>query len=273
MSSLEIFYLAVPFLPLVIFFAAFHRSWQDKALIEATLVGIISGAGAAGIVKYMAYPFVNVLLGIDLRTFVVSMEDPLAKALVCVFLIGSIEEGAKLSISLALLAIFNFLGRAPAIFLAALGAGLGFSVVENIAYFNIYGLEVLFAREVISTTGHVVFSGIVGLAAAYSLFTPAPGQRRGFWKGYGILVTGLFFAAIFHGLFNFIALTAPSWTSIPILFLLLVFMVNVMYEAWTRMLLLDEKRQASGWLCSNCGLKNFGIERFCPTCGSRVQTQ
>ncbi len=78
----------------------------------------------------------------------------------------------------------------------AAAAGLGFASIENILYVMEGGVAVGIIRAVASVPGHVVFSCIWGYALGRAKFRP--GSERA-----GIILSGLFFAMLLHGIFNF----------------------------------------------------------------------
>jgi RsiW-degrading membrane proteinase PrsW (M82 family) len=78
----------------------------------------------------------------------------------------------------------------------ATAASLGFATIENILYVIDGGLAVGIVRAIASVPGHVVFACIWGFALGTAKFRPE-NERT------GIILTGLFFGMLLHGIFNF----------------------------------------------------------------------
>ena len=80
-------------------------------------------------------------------------------------------------------------------------ASLGFASLENLVYMLTFGPEVILVRGPLSTLGHLVLSSIWG----YPL-----GQKSQNKTGLGLpVVAGLAIAAMAHGVFNIMVLSAP----------------------------------------------------------------
>lgn len=248
----------------------FHRSWSDEQLLIAGLAGFIGGALSTILVKFLAYPMVHFLLGIQLRTLILGASSFGVKAAACLGIIGPIEETCKLLAVVGTVSLFGLQTRATAIFLTAVAVGIGFSMVENLDYFELYGFGVFALREVVSSTGHAIFSGIAGLGAAQALPLARSKKRMGALRGFLILLSGLLTASILHGSFNLVAFGLSSETSVPTLMITMFFGMTVLRSLWTRALVLDIPTTPIHWHCPQCETRRYGIERFCNACGARV---
>ncbi|NCU03507.1 MAG: PrsW family intramembrane metalloprotease [Chitinophagaceae bacterium] len=73
--------------------------------------------------------------------------------------------------------------------------GMGFATVENILYVQQHGLGTAIVRMFLSVPAHATFAILMGYFAGKAKFKP---QRRKFY-----LFTGVFWAAFFHGTYDF----------------------------------------------------------------------
>ncbi len=257
-------------LPLCLFAWYFRKSWADEALLTSTLIGLLVGGIAVLPVKYVAYPGIEWVLGIDLRRLIEESDRIFEQLAACVGIIGPIEEGGKVFLLLAALAWLGLHTRPTAIFLASLGCGVGFALVENLDYYRLFGLEVLAMRSLLGTSAHCVFSSLsgFGLSRAFS-----PDSRRGqprYRNGYAWLLVGLFTASVVHGLFNVVAFRLSVRDSVLSLLVMVFAGLGFLYRFWIKMLKADRPGESEVWKCSECGLISEGKERFCPRCGERV---
>ncbi len=251
--------------PFVILGIGFRRSWEDTALAQVALGSALAGGLVALFAKFLLYPGLQTALGVDLRTALADTDSWLVKGAISIFLVGALEEGGKLAGALGVLAQVGALHRPPAAFLACLGAGLGFASLENLDYFAQFGPATLLLRSLVSTTGHLVFSGLIGVAMGAALQASA---RRPM-TGYMLLLGGYLGGAALHGAFNLVALETVGETAVPILVSVLAVGLVVMYEGWHRLLRCDRARGDTPWICEACGARNDAPGRFCPACGRR----
>ncbi|MBF0499899.1 MAG: PrsW family intramembrane metalloprotease [Candidatus Riflebacteria bacterium] len=261
-------------LPAAVFALIFHRSWRDGELHAAALAGCCAGALATVPVKFFAYPMISQLLGDDLSNLAAGGGGFPMKVASCIGLIGPIEETAKWCAAVGAVLLLKLECRAAAVFLAATGAGVGFSVVENLDYLSAYGPEVLFARSLFSTCGHVLFAGVAGFGTAIALSSARSSGRRLAVRGYTGMIAALFLAAFLHGMFNLIAFGLSIERSLPSLAFCLIAGLILLREGWIRVLVFDANSAVSlSWECAGCGLRSVGVERFCPECGGRVSVR
>lgn len=73
--------------------------------------------------------------------------------------------------------------------------GMGFATVENILYVQQHGLGTALVRMFLSVPAHATFAILMGYFAGKAKFKP---ERRKFY-----LFTGIFWAAFFHGTYDF----------------------------------------------------------------------
>lgn len=73
--------------------------------------------------------------------------------------------------------------------------GMGFATVENILYVREHGLGTAIVRMFLSVPAHATFAVLMGYFAGKAKFKP---ERRRFY-----LFTGIFWAAFFHGTYDF----------------------------------------------------------------------
>ncbi len=252
-------------LPAVVLAAAFRRTWADGQLTLAAAGGGVAGAIAAVGLKYALYPGLQSFLGIDLRTALADSSSWLVQAAISIFLVGAIEEGAKLGGTLGILTWIGGLHRPPAAYLGCLAAGLGFSILENLDYYAQFGQATLLLRSLVSTTGHLVFSGLIGVTLGGALHWS---QRRPM-AGYLLLLGGYGAGMTCHGMFNLVAMTADPGVALPVLAGVLVVGLVLMYEGWHALLRLDRADGTAAWTCVRCGEPDEGPGRFCRKCGER----
>ncbi len=93
-----------------------------------------------------------------------------------------------------------------------IAAGLGFATFENILAAVTSGEGIVLARAVTATLLHAVASGIVGFYLGQAKFKPQKSKR--------LIVFGLVFAVVVHGLYNFV-ITLETEFTIPLIIVLL----------------------------------------------------
>lgn len=266
-----LFSLLLTALPIGVFVWLFRTALADPALREAALAGGVAGAFAILPLKFVLYPSFQAALGIDLRSLLAESDEFWMRFSVAVVLVGGLEETMKLGAAITGAGWMGCLWRSTAIFLASLAAGLGFSAAESIDYISIFGADVLLTRIPLSTTGHVLFSGFAGWAAALALSKRTKsGERAATWRGYVQFLGGLLGAAVLHGGFNMIAMRTLASTSIPLLASMLVAGAVLLREGWVRVLVFDRAEQGSDTPCALCGAQPADPRgRFCAACGAR----
>lgn len=91
--------------------------------------------------------------------------------------------------------------------------GLGFAMIENIGYVEIYGEDVLYNRTFTSTVMHMIFGSLFGYWVGLSTINKKKFENRSVfgvitrkYKKIRILIytlIGFIFASIYHGLWNY----------------------------------------------------------------------
>jgi RsiW-degrading membrane proteinase PrsW (M82 family) len=119
--------------------------------------------------------------------------------LFCVIKVGLVEESFK-----AIVLVFVFLSyghkiNEPVDYLVFFSlSALGFATVENIMYFESYGVSVISWRAILSTVGHMFFTSLI----AYGFIRLRYFHQRQL-KFIYIPILYLFLAALVHGLYDF----------------------------------------------------------------------
>lgn len=258
-------------LPVAVFVVLFRSALRDPVLREAAVAGGVAGALSIYPIKYIIYPMLQIALGADLRSLIADSEDFWMRFCVAVILVGCLEESAKIGAALAGAGWMGALRRSTAVFIAALAAGLGFAIMESLDYISLFGTDVLFARISLSTTGHVLFSGVAGWTAAVALCRQQEdGERAVTWRGYGLFLAGLLVSAVLHGGFNMIAMRSEASTTVPMLAAMLMIGISFLREGWMRILVLDRAESGCDASCHACGALPLDSRgRFCARCGAR----
>ena len=219
----------------------------------------------------MAWPGVDDLLGSTWGRF-----------FYFVVIVGMVEEFCKLlSVRVFIYPRRDFLEAWDGL-AASSAAALGFATAENVKYILEMGdPHILLPRSVLSTTGHVLMSGIWGYAlgvAKASGKTVHPTRNR--W-----VLPALLTAAIGHGAYDFFLVQELPWLAIGVLALLwAVFWAQIKHsvsQSQRRWIRSFPVRECSGChtlvrseysYCTHCGL---GIDPasslYCQRCVEKVQ--
>lgn len=117
--------------------------------------------------------------------------------LYCIFDTGLVEESSKVLMFVVVYWIFRKHINEPIDILAAMSVcALGFAAAENVLYFSKYGAQIISARAILSTVGHMMFTSIV----AYGIILV---RFRNVKFGVLVLLACLLISSIFHGSYNF----------------------------------------------------------------------
>ena len=120
-----------------------------------------------------------------------------------IFVVGLVEEVSKLTPFLIIFFFFRKEVNEPIDFIVyACVSALGFSAVENVLYFNRYGAEIITARAIKCSLGHMFYTAIVAYSIMRYYYHP---RRPHFFS----IILFLLFAAFLHGFNNF-GLTYPK---------------------------------------------------------------
>ena len=258
-------------IPWVLFLLGFRKSWSDRDLLKAALSGFVGGALVVLPLKFLVYPLIQFLLGIDLRILIAESQELTVQVAGCMGIVGPIEETAKLVTVLSGLAWMGLINRPAAVFLGALAGGLGFALLENLDYYSLVGWQVFVMREILCTAGHLGFSGLVGFGAAQALTVHGMRGFRGLVRGFSWLLGFLAIGSALHGLYDVMTFRLTQENAFWLLGCGVLFCLVILRELWTRILVLDLLPERLSWACPGCGNRKAGRERFCPSCGKRVQ--
>lgn len=133
----------------------------------------------------------------------------------CVIGIGAVEELFKV-IPLLIVCFYTKNINEPYdfIFYASLSA-LGFAFAENILYLKGYGIEIMHARALMASVGHMFFSSIIAYGLIQSVFRGKGSFYRNFLLYFGL-------ASLAHGFYDFwlVNEAVRSFSVITLIFLL-----------------------------------------------------
>jgi RsiW-degrading membrane proteinase PrsW (M82 family) len=161
----------------------------EREPISHLIRAFLLGALMVGLAALLELPFKNWVLP----------DAPRLLQIAAAF--GVIGLGEELLKALAVyLAVFNSSELDEPIdgIIYSAAAGIGFSVVENVLYSLTFGLSVAPARALIASLAHACFSGIFGVFFGRAKFSNKPVIE---------LSRGLFYAALMHGLYDFILIS------------------------------------------------------------------
>ncbi|WP_298716166.1 PrsW family glutamic-type intramembrane protease [Chitinophaga sp.] len=126
--------------------------------------------------------------------------------------------------------------------------GMGFATAENISYVYQFGMATGWARMFISVPAHACFAILMGYYTGLAKFIP---QHRG-----TLLLTGLFWAVMFHGAFDFFLFIGDSIFQVVAALLCLYIAVRLSIRAirqhratsreWDRLRRENENQQEQG---------------------------
>jgi RsiW-degrading membrane proteinase PrsW (M82 family) len=128
----------------------------------------------------------------------------LATAANATLVVAPIEETAKF------FAVWLLVYRAPVFnepfdgVVYCVIASMGFATLENLMYVLGGGMHVAIERAFVSVPGHAAFGAIMGYYVGRARFDTGPKHR---W----LLLQGLLYATIAHGLFDFGLLSRTGW--------------------------------------------------------------
>ncbi len=250
--------------PLLTFYLLFKRHWADKDLLRAFYGGIFAGVGAIVVTRIVYLP-VEHFLGVDLRSFISGPRSWWVTLITSIGIIGFVEESLKTAGGLLASHYTEFIKRSTIIFMSLAGCSLGFSLLENIQYYLLFGPSVVLPRIFISSSAHLFFSSAFVVIAA-----PAFARKKGDSTTSLRILAGIVAAALIHGVFDFIVFHFDvQAVSGLIISLISLFWIGI-YEAWLAVLKLDTPDEVKLSTCSGCGAFSLDRVRFCGFCGARV---
>lgn len=139
------------------------------------------------------------LIQLPFREWLLEPSGLVARFLAAFLVVGLGEEAMKLlSVYLAAYRHEAFDEPLDGI-IYAVTASLGFAALENLFYAWNFGIEVAPVRAVVTTLAHASFGGVAGF---YLGIAP-----RGTPEGVGLILRGLFIAALLHGVYDFLILS------------------------------------------------------------------
>lgn len=126
-------------------------------------------------------------------------------ALVCLAVVGPVEEGAKFLVAAPFVLRWKaFDERVDGVVYGA-AVSLGFAAAENVVWLPSLGLKDGFVRALCSPLVHTLFGSIWGLGAAYALLEARSVAVRCAW-----IAGALALAAAAHGAYDAVVLTGSS---------------------------------------------------------------
>jgi RsiW-degrading membrane proteinase PrsW (M82 family) len=90
-------------------------------------------------------------------------------------------------------------------------ASLGFATLENVFYVLTLGRAIGVARAFLTVPGHALFGALLGYYLGQAKFNPDKESR--------LIMKGLFYAFLCHGLYDFLVLTRSAFSALVILLL------------------------------------------------------
>ncbi|MBI3039230.1 PrsW family intramembrane metalloprotease [bacterium] len=232
--------LVLLFFPALLFAFFFHRSFREIGFIRCGVFAFLGGAFSTIPLKWLIYPFFGFLLNEDLRSLISASTSVWIKALACLGVVGPVEEFVKLFCILVIIFLFNLEKKPKCVFFTFMASGLGFAFAENLDYYKNYGFEVLAMRGFLTSAGHLIFSGTVGVFLAKALpdaFEPISGKV---FRGFSKILLGLMCASALHGLFDLFAFCFSAFQLLAFFFFLLSFGFYFLRESWIFFLRLEK---------------------------------
>jgi RsiW-degrading membrane proteinase PrsW (M82 family) len=176
----------------------------------------------------------------------VATADSLSTALDTFFRIGLIEESVKLLPLIIMGVAFRKKNWKPADYIIAASlSGLGFSILEDFAYFTDKKLDIISSRFLISGGLHMAWTSL----AAYGFVTwKFRKQGKVSWRG---AIGHFLLAILIHGMYDFVLMQSVDpriqLLAIPIAFVSLVVWVGILNNALNNSGI-KRPLQPSGWL-------------------------
>lgn len=136
------------------------------------------------------------------------IESPQAQYFVYnVLVVGPVEEFAKFLIFFLIMLRRKPVQEPLDAMLHAAAVALAFSLTENVKYGLSYGTDVVAARALLATPGHLTYACIWGFA--YAVLIHVNRQRRP--RDFVILFFSIYPAALLHGIANFLVSLLGEW--------------------------------------------------------------
>lgn len=201
-----------------------------------------------------------------IKTFLESGQSWVSILIMSIFVVGFIEESIKASVGLAVTNKMDATPNAILLFITCAGSALGFSIIENLHYYNYYGVSVLVSRTFVSSTAHLFFVSVSALLLAKIIL-----KFESDFKRLMLLPIPVLLAATCHGIFNFFLLQNEMNQLSGILIALTMLFALGLYEFWLHILGTDKNLSFALTSCSKCSIIAFSKARFCAFCGTKIQ--
>lgn len=261
----DIIFCFILLMPLALFIAAARKHWVDSALKKAFQRGIFAGCLAIVVIRFVYIP-IEMYLGGDIRQFLATPRDWSITLIACIGIVGLVEEGFKALAAHIVCCSGKQDGlRSTYIFMGFAGCGLGFSVLENIQYYIVYGPSVVLPRVLVSSVAHLAFACICSYFAMLAFRLVKAPFKTGLLLNIGILS-----AAILHGIFDFLLFRFSVTTIGGLMFAFVLLLLYLIFEIWIQALKNDIPPVNYLAVCNVCRALTIERIRFCPFCGNRV---
>lgn len=193
----------------------YRQDRRDKEPIRLILAAFFAGMIAVVPAAFLEWPF---------RGLLINPPNLLIRLIVAVGVVGLVEEGAKLAATYLVAYRRPEFNQAVDGIIYAVTASLGFAALENAFYTAAFGYGVAPLRALITTLAHASFGGVAGLYLGLA--------RVGSIGGVGV-ATGLFIAAVLHGVYDFLIIARLVH---PIFAFLLIYLTYRFVAAQIRVL-------------------------------------
>lgn len=261
----DIIFCFIILLPLAIFLAAARKHWVDPALKKAFKYGLVAGCLAIVIVRFIYIP-IEMYLGGDIRKFLSAPRDWYITLIACIGIVGLVEEGLKALMAYIACCFGKLEGFRPTyVFMSFIGCGLGFSILENIQYYIVFGASAVLPRVLVSSIAHVGFACICSYFSMKAFRLMKSPIRTGL-----LLNVGMISAAILHGGFDYLLFSFSVTTIGGFMLAIALMFLYLIHEIWIQALKNDIPPAGYLAVCSACRALTVESIRFCPFCGNRV---
>lgn len=209
----------------------------DKNFTKFFIFALTGGFLSAITAKHLIYPALEVIIGHNIFYILRDTHNSILFHIILnLCFVGITEEGIKLFYTIVVLVYLQRLSSFRSYFIASICVAAGFCLLENIHYFQFYGLEAINKRATISFAGHLAFSSIAGISMGisiyYSSFRP--------FRGYFIFLFGFIISALMHATFNVIASSFDIDNAVILIIILLTVATVLVIEGWQKLIKIDK---------------------------------
>lgn len=262
----DIIFSIVLVFPIALFYIISKKHWIDIELKKAFWKGIVAGFFAIVLVWLIYFP-IELYLGCDIRNFLSSPRKWYVILIVCIGIIGFVEEGIKTLVAHIVCCSSREGGFRPTfVFMSFAGCALSFSFFENIQYYFLYGATIVLPRTLVCSIAHLAFSCFCSYFSSVAFNIKKSPIKIALYLNIGIILS-----SILHGFFDFILFRFSVSNLSGIIISLLSLLLYITYEVWITVLRLDIPPIGYLAVCSNCRALTVDRIRFCPFCGNRVK--